>query len=124
MAKKDKPDWSKIGPLKRPEGVTVTNSENTNIKAVIMTVYELIEFADYLAQWNLPGDTVVQFSGYYELNINNTRVRTQPTDSKQAFDELYDDDDWVTEDGIVEYDWPEKDRRKRDREWRGPHYGM
>ena len=105
----------------KPEGVRITNTKNTNIKAVIMNVYELIEFTDWLAEQGLPGDTVVQFSGYYELNINRT---TDDVTSQQLFDDLYDDDAYMTEDGIVEYDWPEKDRRKRDREWRGPHYGM
>ena len=107
--------------ISKPEGVRVTNTKRMNISADIRNVYELIEFSDWLAEQQLPGDTIVQFRGYYELNINRT---VEDVGSQQLFDDLFDDDSWTTEDGIVEYDWPERDRRKRDREWRGPNYGM
>ena len=106
--------------MKKPEFVRITNTKNTNIHATIKCVYELIEFGEWLAEQNLPGDTVVTFKGYYEAVINRT---VDDVTSQQMFDDLYDDDDYVTGDGIVAYDWPEKDRRLR-REWRGPHYGM
>lgn len=105
--------------MNKPEFVRVTNTKNTNIHATIKCVYDLIEFGDWLARQQLPGDTVVTFKGYYEAVINRT---VDDVTSQQAFDDLYDDGSWITEDGIVEYDWPERDRRKR--EWRGPHYGM
>ena len=100
----------------KPEGVRITNTKNTNIKAVIMNVYELIEFSDWLAEQGLPGDTTVQFSGYYELNINRT---VDDVTSQMVFDELHAD----IEQEIGNYNWPERDRRRR-QEWRGPHYGM
>lgn len=103
----------------KPEFVRITNTKNTNIHATIKCVYDLIEFGDWLARQQLPGDTVVTFKGYYEAVINRT---VDDVTSQQAFDDLYDDGSWITEDGIVEYDWPERDKRKR--EWRGPHYGM
>jgi hypothetical protein len=106
---------------KKPEFVRVIHSKETHIHATIKCVYDLIEFSDWLAGQNLPGDTTVQFNGYYELNIHRS---VDDVTSQQMFDALYEDNSWITEDGVVEYDWPEKDRRRRDREWRGPHYGM
>lgn len=100
--------------MNKPEFVRVTNTKNTNIHATIKCVYDLIEFGDWLATQQLPGDTVVTFKGYYEAVINRT---VDDVTSQMMFDELNAD---ITSD----YNWPEKDRRRRDREWRGPHYGM
>jgi hypothetical protein len=103
--------------MKKPEFVRITKSKETHIHATIKCVYDLIEFTDWLAGQNLPGDTTVQFNGYYELNIHRS---VDDVTSQTLFDELHDH----VEQKISDYNWPEKDRRKRDREWRGPHYGM
>ena len=102
--------------MKKPEFVRITKSKETHIHATIKCVYDLIEFTDWLAGQNLPGDTTVQFNGYYELNIHRS---VDDVTSQTLFDDLHHD----VEQKISDYNWPERDRRKR-QEWRGPHYGM
>ena len=93
--------------MKKPEWVRMNRADVLNIHATIKNVSELVEFGEWLATQGLPGDTVIHFSGYYEVDI------TTRTDM-EVHQTLFDD---------PKFDWPNIDKRKR-QEWRGKNYGI
>ena len=96
--------------MNKPEWVRMTRADVLNIHATIKDVSELIAFGEWLATQGLPGDTVIHFSGYYEVDIT---TKTDMEVGQTLFDELYG----------PKFDWPNIDKRKR-QEWRGKNYGM
>ncbi len=65
--------------MSNPENnTTVGYTRNMHIHSKLKTVYDLIEFSDWLATQGLPGDTTITFSGYNEVRITSEHRELDP----------------------------------------------